>query len=168
MRLRDHVILGTVAAVSLYPLWGAPRSLLFLLAAVFIDVDHYIDYLWRTKGKDWRPSQMFRYYEKFNEHMYDSDNLGFSLFHTLEIFILLFLLAYYINYVFFITIIAGMLFHMVLDMLWLAYYRIFLVRPYSLIEYFLRRNHRIKKGLHPQSYYDRMFSLSQDAKKELK
>jgi membrane-bound metal-dependent hydrolase YbcI (DUF457 family) len=160
MRLREHVIIGGAAVVVLFPFWGFWQSLLFWVSAVLIDADHYLDYLWKTGGKDWSPARMFRYYDHVIRHKNDPHNLGFSLLHTIEMFLLVYLLALTISYTFFMTILAGMLFHIILDMLWLSYHRLFFVRSYSLVEHFIRTKKMIKKGLNPQHFYDRMFDLS--------
>ena len=163
MRLREHVILGGVAAVSLYPFFGFWQSLLFWVSAVLIDADHYLDYLWKTKGKDWSPKAMFKYYDKVTEHMYDKENLGFSLLHTVEIFILVYLLAIEVNYIFFMTVLAGMLFHLVLDLSYLSYHKVFYVRSFSLFQHSITKKKMRKNGLNHHNFYKRMFDLSKKA-----
>src|SRR5271168_1136724 len=127
MRLPGHIVLGGVAAVALLPFWGFWQSLLFWASAVLIDCDHYLDYLWKTSGKDWSPRRMFRYYDGMMKGGYDPRNLSFSLLHTAEMFLLVYLLALFVSYWFFITIFAGMLFHLVTDMIWLGYKNSFFV-----------------------------------------
>lgn len=146
--------------VVLYPHWGLWRVLLFWGAEVLIDADHYWDYLWRSKFQDWSGWRMFRYYDRITEHLYDKNFLGFSLLHTAEVFTLVYLLASYWNYTFFMTIFWGMVFHLVLDMIWMAHYKKFFGRAYSIIEYWFRKRSILRRGLNPDGFYKKMFKLS--------
>jgi hypothetical protein len=160
MKLRDHLIIGVAAAVTTIPLWGLGRAFLFLGVAVLIDADHYWDYLWRSKFEDWSSWRMFRYYKIIIDRLYDPEYLAFSLLHTAEVFLAIYLLARYWNYDFFITIFAGMCFHLFLDMLWVLNKKRFFVRAYSIIEYFIRKNLMIRRGLNPDGFYKKVFELS--------
>ena len=160
MKLREHLIIGGVAMVVLYPHWGLWRALLFWGAEVLIDADHYWDYLWRSKFQDWSGWRMFKYYRLITERLYDKNFLGFSLLHTAEVFITVYLLAQYWNYAFFMTIFWGMAFHLFLDMLWLVHKKRFFVRAYSIIEYWVRKQAMIRRGLDPDGFYEKILELS--------
>lgn len=161
MKLRDHLIIGGVAMAVLYPYWGPWRALLFWGAEVLIDADHYWDYLWRSKFQDWSGRRMFRYYDIIIGRIYDKNFLGFSLLHTVEVFAAVYLLARYWNYIFFMTIFWGMVFHLILDMLWLVWRKKFFGRAYSIIEYWFRKRAMIRRGLNPDGFYKEAFELSQ-------
>ncbi len=160
MRLPGHIVLGGVAAVALLPFWGIPQSLLFWASAVLIDCDHYLDYLWKTKGKDWSPRRMFRYYDAMMKSEPDRRNLGFSLMHTAEMFILVYLLALFVSYWFFMTILAGMLFHLLTDMVWLGSKNSFFIRAYSIAEYHVRKRNKLRNGIDVQEFFNEMFDKS--------
>ena len=160
MKLRQHIIIGGVGMAVLYFHWGLSRALLFWGAEVLIDADHYWDYLWRSKFKDWSARRMFRFCDLITARLYDKNFLGFSLLHTAEVFTAVYLLARYFNHTFFITIFYGMLFHLMLDMLSLAYRKRFFVRAYSIIEYWIRKKAMIHHGLKPDEFYKEIFRLS--------
>ena len=160
MKLREHLIIGGVAMIILAPHWGLWRALLFWGAEVLIDADHYWDYLWRSKFKDWSGWRMFRYYKIVTDKLHDKNLLGFSLLHTAEVFVTVYLLAHYWNYTFFITILWGMVFHLFLDILWCSYKKAFFVRAYSIVEYWVRKNLMIKNGLDPDGFYRKVFEES--------
>ena len=147
--------------VVLYPHWGLWRAFLFCVAEVLIDADHYWDYLWRSKFVDWSGWRMFRYYRFITQRLHDKNYLAFSLLHTAEVFIAVYLLARYWNYAFFMTIFWGMAFHLVLDMIWLLKYKVFFVRAYSIIEYWTRKRSMLRRGLNPDGFYKKMFELSE-------
>jgi len=162
MKLREHLIIGGVAMVILAPHWGIWRALLFWGAEVLIDADHYWDYLWRSKFQDWSGWRMFRYYRLITqkERFHKKNIIHISILHTIEVFIGVFLLAHFWNYTFFITIFLGMVLHIILDMIQLAYLRIFFIRAYSVIEYFIRKRRLLRHGLNPDEFYKKMFELS--------
>ncbi len=160
MRLREHLIIGGAAAVFVYFYLGPWRAFLFWGAAVLIDADHYWDYLWRSKFKDWSGWRMFRYYDLIEKCENDKNFYAISLLHTAEILAAVFLLAEYWHYAFFITVFWGMIFHMLLDVLWLASKKALFVRAYSVIEYRLRKKSMIKRGLDPDGFHKEIFEKS--------
>lgn len=161
MKLREHLIIGGLAMLVLYPYWGLWRAFLFWGAEVMIDADHYWDYLWRSKFQDWSGWRMFRYYDRIYEYLYDKNFLGFSLLHTAEVFIGVYYLAYYWNYTFFMTVFWGMAFHLLLDMIYQAKLKCFFVRAYSIIEYLIRKRSMLRRGLDPDVFLKKMFELSE-------
>jgi hypothetical protein len=160
MTLRQHAIYGGIAAVALSFYWGPWRSVLFWVAAWLIDADHYWDYLWRSRFADWSPKRMFRYYDLMTGRGHDKRFYAFSLLHNAEIFLVVWLLAHYINYVFFITVLLGMLFHLALDMIELGRNHIFFVRSFSIIEYWIRRTRMLRRGIDVDSFYKELFEES--------
>ena len=162
MKLQSHIIAGAVGTAIVYPFLGTEKSLLFYAASVLIDADHYLAYLVSTGGKDWSPRRMFRFYDHVTLHNKDKDNLGFSLMHTVEMFLVVYFLGQYVNPNFFMPIFYGMAYHMVFDIIWLSYHGVPTVRAFSIVEYFIRKHNLIKKGLDPRKFYKKMFELSQD------
>ncbi len=160
MKFREHLIIGGVAVIILYPYWGPWRALLFYGAEVLIDTDHYWDYLWRSKFQDWSGRRMFRYYDKIYEYMRDKNFFAISILHTAEVFLGVYLLARYWNYTFFITVFLGMVFHLILDMIWQLKLKCFFVRAYSIIEYLIRKRSMLRHSLNPDGFFKKMFELS--------
>jgi len=160
MRLREHLIIGGVAAAFLYFHWGLWRALLFWGATVLIDADHYWDYLWRSKFVDWSGWRMFRYYNLIEERGNEKNLYAFSLLHTAEFFLLVYVLARFWSYDFFVAVFWGMAFHLFLDIVDLAYNRRLFIRAYSIIEYWIRRPRLIRRGVDSDAFCREMFVKS--------
>ena len=160
MKLREHLIIGGLAMVVLYPYWGPWRAFLFWGAEVLIDADHYWDYLQRSQFQDWSGRRMFRYYDRITEHLHDKNFFAISILHTAEVFVGVYLLANYWNYTFFMTVFWGMVFHIFLDMIYQLKLKCFFVRAYSVIEYLIRKRSMLRRGLNPDGFFKKMFELS--------
>jgi hypothetical protein len=160
MKLREHLIIGGIAAVLLYPGWGPWRALLFWGATVLIDADHYWDYLWRSDFADWSGWRMFRYYDLLRNNYGDKRFLAFSMFHTAEIFALAYVLARLWNYDFFMTVLWAMLFHLFLDIVDLSRHGVPFIRAYSVLEYWIRKKSLIRRGINPDPFFREIFEKS--------
>lgn len=160
MLLKSHIIAGAIGTAVFYPWLGPWKALVFFIASVLIDADHYLDYLWKTKFTDWSPRQMFKYYDKVIEHRFDKRKLGFSLLHTAELYIVLYLLAVFVHYDFFITILGGMAYHMIFDVISMAWEQLHFIRPFSIIEYVIRKRRMQKMGFDPDEFFRDMYILS--------
>ena len=163
MRLREHLIIGGAAAVALYFYWGLWRALLFWGAAVLIDADHYWAYLWRSKFADWSGWRMFKFYDWLKLYYNDKRYLAFDLLHTFEFFLLVYILARFWDYDFFMTIFWAMLFHLFFDVVYLTYKGRPFIRAYSAIEYWLRKKSLLRKGISPDDFYREIFEKSKTA-----
>ena len=104
---------------------------------------------------------MFRYFDHVTLHNKDKDNLGFSLFHTIEIFLAVYLIGVHLSPFLFVPIFLGMIYHMIFDIVWLSYHGVPTVRAFSIVEYFIRKNFMIRKGNDPKLFYKKMFELSE-------
>ncbi len=169
MTLRSHLIAGVIGGAILIPTFGPLKSVVFFIASFLIDADHYLEYLYRVKKvtgtfPDWRPKQMFLYYDPIIENRFDKRNLGFSLLHTVEAFAVIILLAFYLNFPFLYMVIAGMAYHMIFDVVSLAVEKLHFVRSYSIFEHFIRMPHMKKKGFDPDEFYKDMYILTQKSK----
>ncbi len=162
MKLRQHLIIGGVAAITLYFYydWTLWKMALFFVSSVLIDADHYWDYLWRNKFADWSGWRMFRYCNLLEERGNEKNFYAFSLLHTAEIFLLIYILARSWNYNFFITVFLGMAFHLFLDIISFAYKRRLFIRAYSIIEYWVRRPRLIRRGVDSDAFCRKMFKES--------
>ncbi len=157
------MIIGGVAAIFIYLHWGLWRALLFWGAAVLIDADHYWDYLWCSKFADWSGWRMFRYYDWLRKSYNDKRFLALSPLHTVEFFLVVYALASFWNYNFFITIFWGMLFHLFLDIITFVYEGKPFLRAYSLVEYWIRKRWLIRQGVNPDAFYREIFEKSKMA-----
>ncbi len=164
MVLKHHIIAGIIGTALFYPLLGPWKSVVFFFASILIDADHYLDYLWKNKFTDWSPRRMFAYYDQVTKHRFDKRKLAFSMLHTVELYIFIYLLAVFVNYDFFLTVLGGMAYHTIFDVVSLTSEKLHFVRAYSIIEYVIRKHHMKKKGLHPEEFFKDMLKFSKDSK----
>jgi len=154
VNLREHVVLGGGAALALTPVLGAQDSAVFWAASVLIDADHYWDYLYRSRFRDWSPRRMFEFHRTLFPQIRRPDFLALSLFHTVEWFALIYLVATFLESSAVAAVFWGMAFHLALDALWLTLHRALFSRAFSMIEYVLRRRRLRQRGLEPDLVYD--------------
>ena len=111
-----HAILSLVVSLILYPLKINPFFvLLFFLASVLIDFDHYILYISRKKNFN-----IFKAYSYFRrdaerELLKEGKKRVLFVFHNIEILLALFILSLFIN--FFVPILLGYAFHLIIDII---------------------------------------------------
>lgn len=139
-----HVIQSLAGSAVLYPIIGA-NVVPFGLAAVFIDIDHVIEYVADTKSLNLLG--FFPYSKVVRQNM-DKNYLGLNIFHTFEFYLFVFWLAN-ISPLFY-YVLSGLLFHHVADQLFLIRIGKPFVRAFSVIEYFIRR----RKGEYATSIRD--------------
>jgi hypothetical protein len=152
MRLPEHVALGGAAAAALYPIVGE-KCLLFWAASVLIDVDHYWDFLYRNGFKDFSVRRMFKFHDSIRAMIHRPDFIGINLFHTLEWLALCYVISRVTGSSYIQMMLAGMVFHFFLDVLWMIYLRAPFKRAYSIIEYVVRFRRMERQGLLPHRFY---------------
>lgn len=85
---------------------------LIFLAAVFIDVDHYIVYVYRHK--DLNLKRAVNYFKEMGEKLKNKKNRApLLVLHTVEFMLVLIALSFY--HIYFAFIAAGVIFHVLLD-----------------------------------------------------
>ena len=119
---RDHFLIGTVVSVFLYfifPEIGILNLIVFLLASVLIDVDHYLYYVYRKK--DWSLRNAVRWFmkkrktlEKISAEKRRGLYTCFCFLHGFETLVLFGILGYFIWDTFYFVAL-GFLFHLCLD-----------------------------------------------------
>lgn len=135
MTLTQHIALTGLAVAALAPVAGREELMLFAIGGVLIDVDHYLLYVQRRR--DLSLSGMFRYFRELQPIQSTIPYVGLCLFHTVDFFILLGLLAVIhppLNY-----LLAGCLYHFALDLIYLRREKVIFIRPFFLVEHFIRR-----------------------------
>lgn len=138
MTLTQHVVLTGVAAAALSPLLNAQETALFAIGGVLIDVDHYFLYIQRRHN--FSVPGMFRYFEELQPLERTIPYVGLCIFHTIDFFILLAVLYYFFPP--FGYLLAGCLYHFALDLISLKRKKVIFIRPFFLVEHFIRRRSR--------------------------
>lgn len=97
---------------------------------------------------------MFEFHRTLFPQIRRPDFLALSLFHTVEWFALVYLVATFLESSAVAAVFWGMAFHLALDALWLTLHRALFSRAFSMIEYVLRRRRLRQRGLEPDLVYD--------------
>lgn len=146
--MRDHVALGGAAALAALPWFGWRGSLLFWLANILIDLDHYLHFAYARRGKSLGVKEMFLFHQSLFDQVRRPDFLALEIFHTVEFMALLGWLSFGVlpslQPVFW-----GMAFHIGVDFVHLAKLGVFTKRCNSCVEYVLRRNAMLRRSLSP-------------------
>ena len=132
--LKVHTIQSLVTSAALYPVMGE-NVILFGLAVVFIDLDHVIEYVRDTGSLDVRGVFACSRLIEQNVH---KKFLVLNIFHTVEFFLMILLLAAFFPVLYYVL--AGMLYHMLFDLVHLVRSCVPFARAYSNIEYLYRRS----------------------------
>ncbi|MBI5234584.1 MAG: hypothetical protein HY880_09540, partial [Deltaproteobacteria bacterium] len=148
MRFTEHIVLGGIAGAGLSPILGM-NSIWFWLASVFIDLDHYMDYIYRTGFRDFSPRRMFGYHYYLEGCWQRPEFLNIEIFHTIEFIAPLLVYSYMTQSPVLTAIVLGLIFHIGLDMTRFYSYKAFFIRANSVIEYFIRARTLKKQGLDP-------------------
>jgi hypothetical protein len=135
MTLTQHMALTGIAAVALAPMVGTEELALFAVGGVLIDIDHYLLYIQRRRSLS--VTGMFRYFDELQPIQTKIPYVGLCVFHTIDFFVLLAFLANFYSPL--IYLLVGCLFHFVIDLFDLRRKKVIFIRPFFLIEHFLRR-----------------------------
>ncbi len=154
--IRDHVILGGLVAMVLAPTLGIRGSLLFWVGTVFVDVDHYLRFLFVGKGKTLGLKPMFAFFERSFQARHHKDFLVLDLFHTAEFLILISLFIFFAA-PFLLPVLWGIYFHKLVDFFHLLRHRALTKRAHSFIEYYLRKKQIEARGGNPDALNTKIF-----------
>lgn len=152
MKPQYHIVSGGVAASLLIPVLGV-NSVVFWASSVLIDGDHYLDYLYRNGFKDFSVKRMFTFHELLFTRGQEQNFLGLNIMHTVEFLLLLYAVATFTGSTLVMAALWGMLFHMVVDVIYLYRQGRLFRRAFSIVEYAIRWNRMKRQGLRPQLPY---------------
>ena len=136
MTLKQHTIQASIGSIILWPFLGID-TIVFFFSMILIDVDHYFDFVIVCKRFGIR--DMFKYYDWVWEEK--QMVYGLSLFHTAEIFLMLFVLGFWSYY--FWLILFGFSVHLMFDLYYLYIHKCLFNRALSIIEYIIK-SRRVK------------------------
>jgi hypothetical protein len=135
LTLNQHLAITGIAAAALAPFLSTEEILIFAVGSVLIDVDHYFLYIQRTRRFDIRG--MFRWFEELWKIEKTIPYVGLCLFHTIDFFLLVCFLA--LSHPLLLPLLAGLLFHFVIDLYDLNRKGVHFIRPFFLLEHLIRR-----------------------------
>lgn len=135
MTLGQHLALTGLAAAAISPLFSAREIALFCVGGVLIDVDHYFLYIQRRRN--FSVPGMFRYYRELQPIQHRIPYVGLCVFHTVDFFALVAVVAAFHPPLW--ALLAGLLYHFVIDLWYLRRKGIFFIRPFFLVEHLVRR-----------------------------
>ncbi len=125
MYVKWHVILGFIFSVLLFflfPKIGFIGFLIIWASSVFLDVDHYLAYVYLKK--DWSLIRAYKWHMKknkkslsFSRKQRNNFYISFSFLHGIEFLLILFFLTIFISK-YFLFILIGAAFHLLLDNLY--------------------------------------------------
>ena len=133
MTLKQHTIQASIGSIILWPFLGID-TIVFFFSMILIDVDHYFDFVIVCKRVGIR--DMFKYHDWLGQGKHPLYIL--SLFHTVEILLLLFILGFWSYY--FWLILSGFSIHLISDIYCLYKYYPFVKRAFSIVEYIIKRD----------------------------
>ncbi|MBI3026472.1 hypothetical protein HYY70_00010 [Candidatus Woesearchaeota archaeon] len=130
-----HALLSLILAAALYPFFGLNVWVVFA-GGVLIDIDHYLFYIFKTKGLS--PLKCYRYFTtEAMENNHKHINGNFLVFHTVEFLLIALALSFYSQLALLFT--AGLLGHYLLDFIWFkCFYKRFVLNP-SIISWLIRK-----------------------------
>ena len=149
---RDHVLLGGLLALFLLPLLGAGGSLMFWLATVLVDLDHYLHFLFCIRFKSFSPRLMLQFHEEVFRRRGRPEFFALEIFHTVEFLFLAGIVSFLI-FPALRPLFWGMVFHLAIDLVHLTRFGIFSKRTHSVVEYFWRRKKMHSEGKDPHSVF---------------
>jgi hypothetical protein len=131
MSPKFHAVQGAAGAALLYPFIGSD-AVIFGLAVFLVDLDHLIPYV-----RDCKSLNIQRFFEYHRMVPDIPDYLALAWFHTLEFFLLLFILGFW-HYEFWVVL-AACLFHIIFDVVKAIQLGKPYIRVFSFMEYAIRR-----------------------------
>jgi hypothetical protein len=124
MYLSVHLLLTLLLCAVLYPFIGAGVALIFV-GGLIVDADHYIAFAAKFRTLD--PKKCYKFYME----KYSKNESYLFIFHTLEFQMLVLILGVFYRPLLFLL--AGMLFHIFLDVVGESRFRKKWKRKFSLV-----------------------------------
>lgn len=159
MQLKEHMLYGGTASLALFPAFGW-KTIFFFLASVFIDLDHYMDFVYYGKFRYWNIRGMFQFHGLLHRWTKTRKLYCLQAYHTVEFFSCILAIAVYFNSKEVFLIFWGLLFHLFLDLYRMSQERNIGVRAFSFFEYWIRSKKMKAVGLHPEQPFKEAHALA--------
>ena len=152
MKARHHIVVGGIASAALVPALGI-NSAAFFASTVLIDFDHYVDYVCRNGFSNFSVRRMFTYVDALDRSSKNRPFVGLSAMHTVEFLLLVYVVAVATGLAAIQAVLWGLLFHMMLDIIYLGSNRMLFDRAFSVVEFAVRWRRLRRWGLRPDLPY---------------
>lgn len=159
MQLKEHIVYGGTASLILTPFFGV-KSIYFFIASILIDSDHYVDFLYFSRFRNWSVKSMFRFHGQLKEWKVRDNFMALEAFHTVEFIFSILILGIYFQSTELVLVFSGMVFHMFLDLIRLYQYKAIPLRALSFIEYWLRARKMRSAGIDPEKLFHNAYAIS--------
>lgn len=134
-----HLTAGIILSLVFYPFFNYLVIIIFFSSFIF-DIDHYIEYIIRKKDfsliKAYKEAKELNKKQKSFKKVFINDVL--HIFHAIEFIIIISILSFFSKP--FLMILIGLLFHNLLDIIEMAYYKTFKSRSPSIILWLKKHN----------------------------
>lgn len=165
MTLKEHATYGAIVSAGLYPVLGSD-VIYFYIPSVLIDTDHYIDYLYFAKFRDWSVKRMFKFHNHMLQWKHRKDLMALEAFHTAEFLLAILAVGLYFKSNAVLLAFSGLTFHMILDLIRMNQWKRIDLRALSFVEYIIRKKKMLKAGIHPEAPYFEAYRLVKEASEE--
>lgn len=156
MKVKEHLLYGGSLSLALTPAFGN-NTIFFFLGSILIDLDHYIDFLYYGRFKNWSIKKMFEFHGALSRWKYNPHMMALEAFHTMEFLLIFLFISFFTHSQKLSFFWFGMLFHLGLDLLRLKQWKIINVRALSFIEYWIRTKKMKKIGIHPEKIFEEAY-----------
>lgn len=147
-----HIIIGGIASVAIYPFPSLP-GVFFWLASVVTDLDHYLDYVFHNGFKDFKLKRAILYHNVLRGYWQRPEFLNLSPFHSVEFVAALYMFSLFNDAPWTWALFWGLVFHILLDIIYLIRHKSSTLRAYSVVEYWIRKKRLVSMGLSPGAVY---------------
>lgn len=148
MTVKQHTLIGGVAALALTPILGL-AAIPFWLGSILIDIDHYLEFIYHNRLTDFNIKRMHDYHSTLGRWFSRPEFLNLSIFHTVEFLALLYISGMWLDSLLIKATVGGMLFHILLDTIYLYSRGSLSKRAHSIIEFVIRKELMKLRGFHP-------------------
>lgn len=165
LRREKHFAASGIIGLLSIPVWGCVKSIFFVLANA-LDIDHYFDFLWRSRFKNLNIKYILKTVPIFSQACLkfarerkegDPVPLAVNTLHTIEFVLFIFFLGEWVDNSFISVALTGIfwgvIFHIILDLIDAIRLKVPFGRCLSFTEYFIRRYFMKKKGQNPSDFY---------------
>jgi len=133
--------------IALFPTLGPAAGSGFVAGSLFIDFDHYLDFLVHNRFRSLSLRQALLYHKYLFPQIKRPEFLSLEIFHTLEFLIGMVGLSLWSGSLHLKAVTGGMALHFLSDLIYLKWIGAFSARSHSFLEYLIRRRRMVRHGI---------------------